>query len=267
MDAHLRDVRYFLAVAEELNFTRAARRLHVSQPALSKQIRGLETALQAQLFDRNRREVKLTAAGEALLIAARGMLASWDQAVAVVADAAAQDSRVLRIGTLTSVGRDLYPGAVDRLALSQPGWRVELRSFGWGDATAGLRDHATDAAFLWLPIDAGELTCEVLATERRVLAMSTSHRFAGRRSVSFAEMADEPLVALPASAGPLRAFWLATDQREGKPARIAAEVGSADETFERRDDQREAVRSFVDACLDVVIDGPNAGGSPGRVRR
>jgi DNA-binding transcriptional LysR family regulator len=92
MDAHLRDLRYFVAVAEELNFTRAAERLHLSQPALSKQIRGLETTLRAQLFRRDRRQVELTAAGAALHAVARNLLQDWDDGVAMVGDAAAQDA-------------------------------------------------------------------------------------------------------------------------------------------------------------------------------
>jgi DNA-binding transcriptional LysR family regulator len=105
MDAHLRDLRYFVAVAEELNFTRAAERLHLSQPALSKQIRGLETTLRAPLFRRDRRQVELTPAGTALHAVARSLLQDWDDGIAVVSDAAAQDARVLRVGTLTSIGR------------------------------------------------------------------------------------------------------------------------------------------------------------------
>src|SRR5215470_4396434 len=116
MDAHLRDLRYFVAVADELNFTRAAERLHLSQPALSKQIRGLETVLHAQLFRRDRRQVELTAAGTALLTVARDLLRDWDEGVAVVADAAAQDARVLKVGTLTSIGRALFPSIIDQFA-------------------------------------------------------------------------------------------------------------------------------------------------------
>jgi DNA-binding transcriptional LysR family regulator len=232
MDVHLRDLRYFVAVAEELNFTRAARRLHLSQPALSKQIQALEAALHAQLLQRNRREVKLTEAGDALLASVRPLLESWDGITATVTEAAARDARVLRVGTLTSIGRALYPGVIDHFEVRQPAWRLELRSFGWGDPTAGLRDRVTDAAFLWLPIDAEEIAYEILVTERRVVALSAKHPLAARSSVSFLAIADEPLLALPESAGPLRDFWLANDQRGGQPARIAAEVTSADETFE-----------------------------------
>jgi len=135
MDAHLRDLRYFLAVADELNFTRAAERLHLSQPALSKQVRGLEATLRVQLFRRDRRQVELTAAGAALQGLARDLLRDWDDGVTVVADAAAAEARVLRVGTLTSIGRDLYPAILDHFAKHQPGWQVELRSSGWGDAT------------------------------------------------------------------------------------------------------------------------------------
>src|SRR5712691_5547255 len=99
MDAHLRDLRYFVAVADEL--------LRLSQPALSKQIRGLETALRAELFHRDRRQVSLTAAGTALHAVARSLLQDWDDGVAAVADAAAKEARLLRVGTLTSIGRTL----------------------------------------------------------------------------------------------------------------------------------------------------------------
>ncbi len=131
MDAHLRDLRYFVAVADELNFTRAAERLHLSQPALSKQIRGLEITLRAQLLRRDRRRVELTAAGQVLHALARDLLQDWEQGMAVVADAASGEARVLRVGTLTSLGRELYPAVMEQFAKRQPGWRVELRSFGW----------------------------------------------------------------------------------------------------------------------------------------
>ncbi len=232
MDAHLRDLRYFAAVAEELNFTRAAERLHLSQPALSKQIRGLEAALRAQLFRRDRRQVELTAAGSALLTVARGLLRDWDDGVAVVRDAAAADARVLRVGTLTSIGRALYPAITDQFAKRQPGWQVELRTHGWGDPTAGLQDRTADAAFVWLPIDATEIETAVLATEPRFVAISARHPLADRPTIEFAEIASEPVAALPASAGSQRDFWLAVDARAGQPPRVAAEVSSADEKFE-----------------------------------
>jgi DNA-binding transcriptional LysR family regulator len=232
MDVHLRDLRYFVAVAEELSFTAAADRLHLSQPALSKQVRGLESSFRTRLFDRDRRTVRLTAAGQALLGEARSLLGCWDNAQVLVADAAAADTQLLRVGTLTSIGRDLYPGVVDRFAKLQPEWRVELRSFGWGDPTAGLAERATDAAFLWLPIDAPGIAHQVLVSERRFVALSSKHPLATRQAISFADLMDEPIVALPDSAGPSRSFWLALEERRGREPRIAAEVTSADETFE-----------------------------------
>jgi DNA-binding transcriptional LysR family regulator len=232
MDAHLRDLRYFVAVAEELNFTRAAERLHISQPALSKQIRGLETVLRARLFTRDHRQVRLTAAGAALLSIAQPLLRDWDDGAAAVTDAAAEEARTLRVGTLTSIGRSLYPRMAGLFAEREPGWRIELRSFGWADPTAGLRDHESDTAFLWLPVHTDGIAVQVLVTERCFVAVAATHPLAHRREVEFAEIADEPFVALPTAAGAQRDFWLAIDQRSGRPPVVAAQATSADETFE-----------------------------------
>jgi DNA-binding transcriptional LysR family regulator len=232
MDVHLRDLRYFAAVADELSFTRAAERLYLSQPALSKQIRGLETTLRAPLLRRDRRRVELTEAGKALHAAARGLLAQWDEAAGMVADAAAAEARVLRVGTLTSIGRDLFPAVLEEFGQRQPGWQVELRSFGWGDSTAGLAGQEADVAFVWLPAGAAGIETEVLVTEPRLVAVSSRHPLAGHAKVAFAEIAGEPFAALPASAGAARDFWLALGNRAGRPPRIAAEVSSADEIFE-----------------------------------
>src|SRR5437660_10687830 len=101
MDSHLRDLRYFVAVAEELSFTRASERLFIAQPTLSKQIRHLEAGLRVQLFVRDRRSVTLTPAGEALLPRARLMLTQWEQAVHAVTTAAAAGNTTLTVGFQT----------------------------------------------------------------------------------------------------------------------------------------------------------------------
>src|SRR5918994_6641547 len=101
MDLHLRDLRYFVAVAEELHFTRAAERLHVSQPTLSRQIRLLERHLRCDLFVRQARTLRLTEAGAMLLSHARDVLDRWDVGVAAVNEAAGRARRVLVVGIQT----------------------------------------------------------------------------------------------------------------------------------------------------------------------
>ncbi|MBC6468751.1 LysR family transcriptional regulator [Actinomadura alba] len=233
MDVHVRDLRYFLAVAEELHFTRAAERLFVSQPALSKQIGRLEATLRVPLFVRDRRSVALTAAGSALVSPARDVVARWDEAQRAVADAAAAETAVLRVGMSTSVGRDLLPSAAERFAMRHPSWRIQPRQVDWGDPTAGLADGTADVALIWLPASAEPpLTSRVLVTEPRWVALPAAHRLAGNEEIAFAELLDEPFLALPQDAGAVRDHWLAMDQRAGHPVRIGATVANADETFE-----------------------------------
>jgi len=234
MDVHLRDLRYFVAVAEELHFTRAAERLHVSQPALSRQVRLLEHHLRCTLFVREPRVIRLTPAGEVLLAHARDVLDRWDVGVAAVNEAAALDRRVLIVGIQTSVGRDLQRRTLAGFAERQPDWRLSLRLCSWDDPTAGLADRSSDIAFLWLPVpaDAGLVT-EVLYREPRWVALPDDHHLADRQALGWAELLDEPFIALPLSAGELRDFWLAVDQRPPHhPPHVAAEAGSAEESLE-----------------------------------
>ncbi len=230
MDAHLRDLRYFVAVAEELNFTRAAERLFVSQPALSKQIRSLEYGLRVRLFDREHRAVALTPAGRALLPAACELIRSWDEAQRAVADAAAAAASVLTVGLSTSVGRGLLQAGRERFAERRPSWRLVFRQIDWLDPTAGLAAGEVDVALVWLPVPGGFRT-RVLASEDRWVAFRDDHWLAARSSVDFGELLDEPFLALPQSAGPLRDDWLALPERAGHDVRIAATVHNAEETF------------------------------------
>ncbi len=176
MDSHLRDLRYFIAVAEELSFTRASERLFISQPTLSKQIRYLETGLRVRLFVRDRRTVTLTAAGEALLPQARLVLAQWEQALRAVAEADAARNATLTVGFQTRIGRGLIPAVTARMAELLPGWKLVFRQISWRDPTAGLADAGVDVAIAWLPVpDNGLLAWRVVATEPRWVALPTDH--------------------------------------------------------------------------------------------
>ena len=231
MDVHLRDLRYFTAVAEELHFRKAAERLFVSQPVLSRQIARLEQDLKARLFIRDRRSVQLTSAGEALLHRARNLLEDWDAATKEVTTLARKEQSVLVIGLQTGVGRGMLHTLTQALNAIQ--WRPELHQVAWNDATAGVEAGDCDAGFAWLGTTINP-RCDyvVVAEEPIMLAVNSQHRLAGRRQASFAEVSNEPLVALPGSAKELRSFWLAEHARHGSPAPIACEAATADEALE-----------------------------------
>jgi DNA-binding transcriptional LysR family regulator len=233
MDVHLRNLRYFVAVAEELHFSRAAERLHISQPALSKQVRHLERELRFPLLRRDRRRVELTAAGKALLPVARRLLADWGEAVTEATALASAEGKVLRVGFQTSVGGGLYQAVAARFSEMRPDWRLDLRLHDWSDPTSGVLDRSADVAFLWLPAGAeSTVAVRVLRSERRFVALPAGHRLARRRALQLADLLEEPFIALPEEAGPLRDYWLALEERQGRPARIGAVVATPDETFE-----------------------------------
>ncbi|WP_188194287.1 LysR family transcriptional regulator [Nonomuraea sp. SYSU D8015] len=224
----LKVLKSFVVVAEELNVTRAAERLFVSQPALSKQLKMLERELGFRVFERVHSGVVLTRQGEALLPVARELLERW---AAGLEDArAAAPTGTLVIGMQTAVGRGLQQAALRRFRAAMPGWEVSLRLVGWDDPSGGLLDGSSDVAFLWLPVPPG-LSTYVLATEGRGVAMPADHPLAGLEEVPFAALRDEPFIALPPAAGPLRDFWLGRDVRDDEPV-VGVTASTPEEVFE-----------------------------------
>ncbi|MEU6418277.1 LysR family transcriptional regulator [Streptomyces spiralis] len=250
-DVHVRDLRYFVAVAEELHFTRAAEHLYVSQPALSKQIRALERQLGVDLFERRPQGVALTEAGTALLPHARRVLDAWAEGAGAVESARAALRGTLVVGMSTSPGRGgLLPAIRSRFTAARPGTSLRLRQVSWEDPTAGLAEGAVDVAFVWLPLpDSERYGWTVVAEEPRLVALPETHPLAARAEVDFADLAGLPFLALPRAAGPLRDYWLALDARGGTPPVIGAEVASTEETY-------EALVAGLGVCLVAAGNAP-----------
>lgn len=234
MDPHLRDLRYFVAVAEELHFTNAAQRLHIAQPTLSRQIRQLERQLDVVLFDRNQRSVALTVAGKELLNGARKILELWETTNSSLQEA----GEVLRVGLQSTLGRGLLHDLE-----SASGHRLALHQAAWTDPSSGLAGRQADLALVWLPLpDSNRYRWQVLRSERRWALLPENHPRAHQEMIDFADIADEPFIALPAEAGAVRDFWLGNDARNGRPATIGAEAATPE-------DRLEAVGLGLGLCL------------------
>jgi DNA-binding transcriptional LysR family regulator len=232
MDVDTRLLRYFTVVAQEGNLTRAAERLFVSQPALTKQIRQLEIQLGVRLFTRSRAGMTLTAAGQALAHQAPAALAGFDEALRETKSAASQAAQVFRVGFLAGAANEATQRIISAFVSRRPGWRVEMRAASWLDPTAGLASGDVDVALLRVPFPGQDsLRIEVLFAEPRWVALPAAHPLAGRDHVSFRDLWDEPFVAAPAETGQWRDWWLAADEREGHPVRIGAvtETGQPDD--------------------------------------
>lgn len=230
MDVDTRLLRHFAAVAEEGSLTRAAQRLYVSQPALTKQIKQLEGLLGVALFTRSRAGMALTEPGRALAERVPGLLTAWDGALRETRRAAGRAARVLRVGFLASAANEATQDIVAEFARRRPGWRADMRQASWSNPTAGLAGGDVEVALLRLPFPGQDaLRVEVLFTEPRWIALPSSHPFAARDLIPFRDLWDEPFVAAPAETGSWRDFWVGADERDGRPVRVGAVVDQPDE--------------------------------------
>jgi DNA-binding transcriptional LysR family regulator len=196
----LRHLRYFVAVAEMENVSRAAlQRLHVSQPALSRQIRDLEEEMGVQLLERTAKSVSLTEAGRAFLDEARAILKHTSEAVTKARAIAGKVDTELHIGDWPLATGPIMPALLRAYQQAMPTVRVKLHDWPVEKNIAAVRDGRLQLAILVPPLKASaleELRFEQLFAVRVCLAVSRQHPFAKKQSVSLAEAAREPFIGL-----------------------------------------------------------------------
>lgn len=221
MDVELRHLRSFVAVAEHLNFTRAAEQLFIAQQALSAQIRQLEDRIGVQLLERNSRSVRLTKAGETLYGQARLLLAGADDAIAATR-ASGEEPAALTVGFVAAVDHPAVSHALDEFHQRSA---VELRiHFGdLLDPTGGLRDRAVDVAFVYGPFDTTDLHVSDLYEEPIGVAMSDGHPLASQTTVRVADVVAEPTFDFPTRDAAWRDYWCGAAYRDGAPPTYVAQ--------------------------------------------
>ena len=221
----LRQLEYVVAVAEEANFTRAAGRVHVAQPAVSAQIARLERELGEPLFDRGKREVRLTAAGSALLPHARAALA----AVAAASTAVDELGQLVRgsvaIGAVTAHDVDL-PALLAEFHVAHPGVDISLGSDDSDALIDGIRTGRLDVAIVSVSDHLPDgLAAEVVTDQRIVAAVGAADPWVRRRTIAVEDLAERPVIALPPGTGIRRQFDQAC-AAAGVSVRVAFEAST-----------------------------------------
>jgi DNA-binding transcriptional LysR family regulator len=216
VDIELRHLRAFVAVAEELNFTRAAKRLFIAQQALSTQIRQLEDRIGAKLLERNTRSVSLTTAGDVLLGQARLLLADADTVVAATRAAGATRTS-LTVGFVAAVNHPEMSHALDRFSESHPEVELMINFGDQLDPTGGLHDGQADVAFVYGPFDHRGLDLTPLYSEPLGVALTESHPLAGAASLTIEDVIAEPTFDFPTADRAWRDYWSGADFRRGHP--------------------------------------------------
>lgn len=198
----LRALRYFVAVAQELHFGRAAARLHISQPPLTEHIRRLETELGARLFDRTSRSVRLTPAGAALLPEARRLLGDVESLRRTVRITQAGDTGIIRCGFMSSApfarAREIYQCVVRDL----PGVAVNWQGLTSSEQIHALRQGQLDLGFIHLPAATEGLEVRTVVRDRLVIAVHATHPLSARRRVALGRFRDDGFILPPRESAP-----------------------------------------------------------------
>lgn len=199
----LRQLKYFITVAEVLHFGRAAEALHLSQPALSKQIQALEDSLGVQLLERTKHWVRLTIAGQKFLETAHRILQEVEQGIQATRQIADGEMGRLKIGFTEATLFSLAPDIIKTYRERYPQVELIVTSGGTETHVEALRTHQIDVGFVYLPIREPSLAIRPLFEEAYVAALPASHRLARQKQIALSSLANEPLIFYPRSLAPV----------------------------------------------------------------
>ena len=199
----LRHLHYFIAVAEELHFSRAAERLHISQPPLSQQIRDLEEELGVTLLERTKRQVHLTEAGKVFLEHSYRVLAQLEQTVEATQRIGRGEVGRLAIGFVDSATYTLLPDLLRVFRAQFPAVELRLHELTTAQQIQALHQNQIDVGVVRSAISEPGLSVECLLQESLVLALPESHPLSAQTTVSVSTLADESFILFPAKLGPV----------------------------------------------------------------
>lgn len=203
----LKHLRYFVAVAEELNFSRAAQRLHMTQPPLSVQVKQLEEEIGVPLLERSTRNVRLTEAGQVFLEESRRLFGQLEQSVRTVRRVGHGEVGTLALGFVPTAASETLPPLLRVFRKGYPEVEITLHEMNPPQLVNGLRDGRIDAAFFYLPSGNvppfGDATLDSMPVSREplVVALPADHPLAARRRIEMASLSDEPFILLASHRG------------------------------------------------------------------
>jgi DNA-binding transcriptional LysR family regulator len=231
--AEIRQLRYFVAVAQRGSVSAAALDLNLSQSALSETLRKLEVELGVQLLERSSRGVAPTPAGDALLTEATEAIARFDAALDAARHAARGQTGRLRVGFEAAGAGRLSTQSRARFLARFPHVRLEPRRFEWGGEVPALREGECDVAFAWLPADLTGLRWEIVASEARFAGLAAGHRLAGREELSVLELNDEPIMWTRRAPRYWVDWWAVNPRPDGSEPRWGPENENVEEMLEQ----------------------------------
>ena len=252
----LRHLRYFVTVAEFLNFTKAAQRLRVAQPALSRQIRDLEEELEVQLLERGPRAAKLTEAGAAFLGEARAILQRTDEAVKLARAVARGERGEIHVGYAPSLTTEVLPCALHSFHNAAPGVHVKLHDLSSEEMLRGVGEGRLHLGLMARPSERAlrGLKFELLREYPICVAMPPKHLLARMKSVELRQMAGEPLVGYSRAEYPeYHAMLTELFAQIGRAPRITEEHDSAPSLIAAAEIGRGLV--IAPACLGILAGG------------
>ncbi len=221
-----RQLKTFLAIAETRNFTRAAERVHLTQAAVSSQIKALEAEAEVPLFTRTNKKVVLTEAGESLVQHAQKLLRAHDEALLALKELSEVEKGRLRIGNAsTTASNDYLPAILAELKSTYPKTQCTVRHATSAEIVTQILQGELDVGIVSLPVEAANIRAEVLQRDRLVAIVQPGHRFAHQRHVSPQQLASEPMI-LGEQGGNTRRLIDLFFEKSGVKPDVMMELGS-----------------------------------------